>query len=73
MLLELSQRVITVRVQLLCSWLKGLVIHFGKDFFLRTSWWVIFLGCGVFQCFLSPEILTPISVLRDFMELVHHL
>ena len=34
MLLELSQRVITVRVQLFCSWGKGLVIPFGKDFFL---------------------------------------
>ena len=33
MLLELLQRVITVRVQLFCSWGKGLVIPFGKDFF----------------------------------------
>ena len=30
---ELLQRVITVRVQLFCSWGKGLVIPFGKDFF----------------------------------------
>ena len=38
---------------------KGLVIPFGKDFFLRTSssWWVIYLGCCVFQCFLRSEIL----------------
>ena len=33
MLLGLSQRVITVTVQLFCSWGKGLVIPFGKDFF----------------------------------------
>ena len=33
MLLELSQRVIAVRVQLFCSWGKELVIPFGKDFF----------------------------------------
>ena len=31
--LELSQKGITVRVQLFCSWGKGLVIHFGKDFY----------------------------------------
>ena len=45
MLLELSQRVITVRVQLFCSWGKGLVIHFGKDFFSEplggSFFWVV--------------------------------
>ena len=45
MLLDFSQRVITVRVQLFCSRGKGLVIHFGRDFFSEplgvSFFWVV--------------------------------
>ena len=56
--LELSQGVTTVTVQLFCSWGRGLVIHFGKDFFSEPMGGLFFWGGGVVvQCFLRPEIL----------------